>query len=116
VSESGGGAVPGAGAGSAFGSGGKVALGSSSRPGPGPRAWLSAPESFSEDAARLRETLLAVAGMPEDAIARAVAAWAGVFGIVSFELFGQFENVVTDRDAFFGYAVACLGVMIGLDA
>jgi len=28
--------------------------------------------------------------------------------------FGQFENVVTDRDEFFGQAVACLGVMRGL--
>jgi hypothetical protein len=54
--------------------------------------------------------------MPESAIARAVAAWAGVFGVVSFELFGQFGNVVTDRDALVCSAVACLGGMIGLDA
>ena len=46
--------------------------------------------------------------------ARTLAAWAGLFGLVSFELFGQFENVVTDRDAFFGYAASCLGRMVGL--
>jgi AcrR family transcriptional regulator len=49
-----------------------------------------------------------------DVAARTLAAWAGLFGLVSFELFGQFENVVTDRDAFFGYAASCLGRMVGL--
>ena len=27
--------------------------------------------------------------------------------MISFELFGQFENVITDRAAFFAYAMAC---------
>lgn len=97
-------------------SGSGALTGSAAGGGSAAGVWPSAPESFSGDAARLRETLLTAPGMPEDAIARALAAWAGVFGIVSFELFGQFENVVTDRDSFFGYAVACVGVMIGLGA
>jgi AcrR family transcriptional regulator len=70
------------------------------------------PGAFAPDAGRLRETVLP--GVPDDAVSRALAVWAGVFGMVSFELFGQFENVVTDRAAFFDYAVGCLGRTIGL--
>jgi AcrR family transcriptional regulator len=72
------------------------------------------PESFAPDADRLRESVLVA--VPDDVVARALGAWAGVFGLVSFELFGQFENVVTDRAAFFDHAVGCLGALIGLPA
>jgi AcrR family transcriptional regulator len=72
------------------------------------------PASFAPDAARLRESVLAA--VPDQVAARALAAWAGVFGLVSFELFGQFENVVTDRGAFFDHAVSCLGGMMGIPA
>ena len=47
-------------------------------------------------------------------IAAALAAWTALFGMISFELFGQFENVITDRAAFFAYAVAGLGWLAGL--
>jgi AcrR family transcriptional regulator len=77
-----------------------------------PTACPPVPESFRPDAARLRDSVLA--GIPDDVAARTLTAWAGLFGLVSFELFGQFENVVTDRDAFFGYAASCLGRMTGL--
>jgi AcrR family transcriptional regulator len=70
------------------------------------------PGPFAPDAARLRESLLA--GVPDEAVARALASWASMFGLVSFELFGQFENVVTDRAAFFDHSVACLGRLVGL--
>ena len=54
--------------------------------------------------------------MPDDVAARPLVAWSGLFGLVSFELFGQFENVVTDRAAFFDYAAACLGRLTGVPA
>jgi AcrR family transcriptional regulator len=79
-----------------------------------PGAWPPAPEAFAPDAERLRDTVLA--GVPDDVAARTVAAWAGLFGLVSFELFGQFENVITDRDTFFDHAAACLGRLVGLPA
>jgi AcrR family transcriptional regulator len=79
-----------------------------------PGAWPPAPGSFAADAERLRDSVLA--GVPDDVAARTVAAWAGLFGLVSFELFGQFENVVTDRDAFFASAAASLGRLVGLQA
>jgi AcrR family transcriptional regulator len=72
------------------------------------------PGSFAADADRLRASVLP--DVPDGVAARALATWAGVFGLVSFELFGQFENVVTDRDAFFDHAVTCLGAMIGIPA
>ena len=72
------------------------------------------PQAFQPDAARLRDAILA--GVPDDIVARTLASWAGLFGLVSFELFGQFENVVTDRDAFFCFAATCLGRLAGLPA
>jgi AcrR family transcriptional regulator len=72
------------------------------------------PDSFAPDAARLRESVLPE--VPDEVAARALATWASVFGLVSFELFGQFENVVTDRGAYFDHAVGCLGRVIGIPA
>jgi len=77
-----------------------------------PAAGPPPPEAFGADAIALRES--ALPGVPDDVIAAAVTCWAGLFGLLSFELFGQFENVITDRDAFFGHAVGCLGQMAGL--
>ena len=74
----------------------------------------SAPGPFAPDAARLREAIMD--GVPDHIAAAALIAWSGMFGLVSFELFGQFENVVTDRAAFFDYAAACLGRLTGLPA
>ena len=72
------------------------------------------PGSFAPDAARLRQSVLH--GVPDDVTARALATWASVFGLVSFELFGQFENVITDRGGYFDHAVGCLGRVIGIPA
>jgi len=72
------------------------------------------PESFVPDAARLRDAVLA--GVPDEVAAGALIAWSGLFGLVSFELFGQFENVVTDRAAFFDHAATRLGLLAGLPA
>jgi len=92
--------------------------GASSAPGPatehggGTVPGSPVPESFVPDAARLRDAILA--GVPDEVAAGALIAWAGLFGLVSFELFGQFENVVTDRAAFFDHAAALLGLLTGL--
>ncbi|WP_327299081.1 MULTISPECIES: TetR/AcrR family transcriptional regulator [unclassified Streptomyces] len=50
---------------------------------------------------------------PAAAVALAVA-WAQLFGLISFELFGQFNRVVTDRDAFFEQAAENLADSVGL--
>ena len=72
------------------------------------------PGSFAPDAARLRQSVLH--GVPDEVVALALATWASVFGLVSFELFGQFEDVVTDRGGYFDHAVTCLGRVIGIPA
>ncbi|MEU4269218.1 TetR/AcrR family transcriptional regulator [Streptomyces sp. NPDC026092] len=43
-----------------------------------------------------------------------VVAWSQLFGLVSFEVFGQFNRVVEDRETFFATAAARLGRDIGL--
>lgn len=43
-----------------------------------------------------------------------VAAWAQLFGLIGFELFGQFHRVVEDRAAFFRHAAGQLALGVGL--
>ncbi|MDX3528095.1 TetR/AcrR family transcriptional regulator [Streptomyces sp. ID05-39B] len=50
---------------------------------------------------------------PETATAL-VAAWAQLYGLVGFELFGQFNRVVEDREAFFRHAATGLARGVGL--
>ncbi|WP_433894001.1 TetR/AcrR family transcriptional regulator [Streptomyces sp. CA-111067] len=54
--------------------------------------------------------------LPVPVIAALVAAWAQVFGVVSFEVFGQFNRVVEARGEFFEQAAAALAVQVGLSA
>jgi AcrR family transcriptional regulator len=72
------------------------------------------PRSFAGDAGRLREAVMPE--LPDDVIARAVTAWTGLFGIVNFELFGQFNNTIDDRAALFDHNMTVLGRLIGLPA
>ncbi len=53
-------------------------------------------------------------GVPAALIARALIAWTQLFGMVSFELFGQFVGTVDPAGEFFGYAVAQMADYIGL--
>ena len=80
--------------------------GAQAEPGMGRPPAAAPPESFAPDAARLREAILD--GAPDHIAAAALVAWSG--------LFGQFENVVTDRAAFFDHAAASLGRLAGLSA
>jgi AcrR family transcriptional regulator len=52
--------------------------------------------------------------LPPAAAVALVAAWAQLFGLVGFELFGQFHRVVEDRGTFFRHAVGRLGQGVGL--
>ncbi|MEU2490104.1 TetR/AcrR family transcriptional regulator [Streptomyces sp. NPDC007883] len=52
--------------------------------------------------------------LPPELVAALVAAWAQLFGLISFEVFGQFHRVVEDRDAFFAHAAARLGREAGI--
>jgi AcrR family transcriptional regulator len=64
------------------------------------------------DGARLAAEL--APELPIPTIAALVAAWAQVFGIVSFEVFGQFNRVVEARGEFFDQAAAALAAQVGI--
>lgn len=53
-------------------------------------------------------------GLPPAVALLIVAAWSQLFGLVSFEIFGQFNRVVEARDSFFRHAVEELGRTVGL--
>ncbi|MET9420514.1 MULTISPECIES: TetR/AcrR family transcriptional regulator [unclassified Streptomyces] len=54
--------------------------------------------------------------LPPAVVAAMVAAWSHVFGTISFELFGHFNNVVADREAFFEHTVTRIAHEVGLRA
>ena len=54
--------------------------------------------------------------LPPEVVAALVAAWAQLYGLVGFELFGQFRRVVEDREPFFRHAVTGLAAGVGLRA
>ncbi|MEU9375136.1 TetR/AcrR family transcriptional regulator [Streptomyces sp. NPDC048255] len=64
----------------------------------------------------LRMTADFAEGLPPEVTAALVAAWAQLVGLVSFELFGQFDRVVEDRPAFFTHAAGQLAHAVGLPA
>jgi AcrR family transcriptional regulator len=53
-------------------------------------------------------------GVPPALLARGMGAWAAVFGLVSFELFGRLTNAVHDYDAWFDYQLRLLTRDLGL--
>jgi AcrR family transcriptional regulator len=52
--------------------------------------------------------------VPPAVLVRAVIAWTQLFGMISFELFGQFVGSFEPADALFAYAVAQLASFVGL--
>jgi AcrR family transcriptional regulator len=53
-------------------------------------------------------------GLPPQLAARVVLAWSGLFGAISFELFGHTHNVVRDHEVFFDATVARLADLVPL--
>ena len=44
----------------------------------------------------------------------AVSAWTLLFGTVGFELFGQYENVVIDRETYFDHVAGAAATSVGI--
>jgi AcrR family transcriptional regulator len=68
---------------------------------------------------RLRAELAAVrddmtADLPEYLFLAAMTSWVQLFGIVSFEIFGQFNNVIGARDDFFTRQLELMADLMGL--
>jgi hypothetical protein len=56
--------------------------------------------------------------VPDDLLLRGMAAWSGLFGAVSFELYGHLHNVVAEsaraRKAYFDHQMRKTAVGLGL--
>ncbi|MGW0736494.1 TetR/AcrR family transcriptional regulator [Streptomyces sp. NPDC002851] len=70
------------------------------------------PDPVRPEAARLAADV--APDLPPATVAALTAAWAQLFGLVSFEVFGQFNRVVEDREAFFTHAAGRLAHSVGL--
>jgi AcrR family transcriptional regulator len=70
------------------------------------------PEDMRAEAARMADQF--APGVPPAVTAALVSAWAELFGLISFELFGQFNRLVERRDELFEFAVGRLGEEVGL--
>jgi AcrR family transcriptional regulator len=87
--------------------------------GTGPGAGALA-GSLAEQTAALSAALEAdpsapsAASVPPAMLVRGVIAWTQLFGMISFELFGQFVGSFEPADAFFAYAAAELATFVGL--
>ncbi len=64
---------------------------------PDPR--VAIPRTVHSDFVALRE--LVAPGVPDHVLGPALLVWTGLFGAISFELFGHLHNVIHDHDAFF---------------
>jgi AcrR family transcriptional regulator len=53
-------------------------------------------------------------GVDDGVLARALIAWTQLFGMISFELFGQFVGSLEPADPFFGYTIDRMADYIGL--
>ncbi|MFV0137497.1 TetR/AcrR family transcriptional regulator [Streptomyces sp. HMX87] len=71
------------------------------------------PDGLRTEAARMAADI--APDLPPGVVAALVTAWAQLFGLIGFELFGQFNQVVEDREALFRYAAARLAHGVGLD-
>ncbi len=94
------------------------AAGAGAGPGTGARAGAGSrpDEPLQEPLAGQAEIVAAAIapGVPGAMIARGLIAWTQLFGMVSFELFGQFVGSADPADAFFAYAVEQMADFVGL--
>ena len=52
--------------------------------------------------------------LPEELFLAGIASWVQMFGVVSFELFGQFNNVIEARAEFFGQQMSLMADLMGI--
>ncbi len=64
------------------------------------------------DLARTRDDV--VPGLPEEVLLLGITSWIQMFGTVSLELFGQFNNVIDAREEFFDQQMELMADLMGL--
>ena len=72
---------------------------------------VEVPAAVRADAARLREEGI---DLPADVLVRVVAAWTQLFGLVTFELFGQTHGAITAHAELFEATTRAMATFIGL--
>lgn len=77
------------------------------RQGIRPLAAPVVPDAVRADLDRVRAVV--GAEIDDEVVIAGMLAWMGLFGAISFILFGQLQNVIDDRDAFFGSVADTLG-------
>ncbi|MGB2568262.1 TetR/AcrR family transcriptional regulator [Micromonospora citrea] len=70
------------------------------------------PEPVRADLAEIATGLFP--GLPESLLARGMAGWTQLFGLISFELFGRLNRAVPHRDEYFDHQTALMADLIGL--
>jgi AcrR family transcriptional regulator len=88
------------------------ALATSAAAGPAAQAAARLTDPVRADLGRARADI--APGVPDSLMLTALAGWTQLFGIVSFELFGQFNNVVEARAEFFDQQMELAADLIGL--
>jgi AcrR family transcriptional regulator len=70
------------------------------------------PRGLAKDIAGVRAAL--DIELPDELVVRLLAAWSQIFGLVSFELFGQTQNVIHDHAALLDETTARMSALLGL--
>ncbi|MGV9978766.1 TetR/AcrR family transcriptional regulator [Micromonospora wenchangensis] len=70
------------------------------------------PEPVRADLAEIAAGLFP--GLPEALLARGMAGWTQLFGLISFDLFGRLDPVVPHRDVYFDHQTALMADLVGL--
>ena len=80
--------------------------------GAGYRSSVPVAASVRADLARTRDAI--AANVPEELLLTGLSGWIQMFGVVSFELFGQFNNVIDARAEFFDQQMELMADLMGL--
>ena len=78
----------------------------------GLRASAPLPGPVRADLARARDQI--AAGLPEELLQAGLTSWLQLFGVVSFELFGQLNNVIDARAEFFDHQMEQMAGLMGI--
>jgi len=70
------------------------------------------PAAVDAEVARIGDVLCPA--VPRPVLSRGLGAWMQLFGMVSFELFGQLNNTIEDRNAFFEHQMRAQATYVGL--
>ncbi len=80
--------------------------------GPGLQPSPPLPGPVRADLARARDQI--AAGLPEEILQTGLTSWLQLFGVVSFELFGQLNNVIDARAEFFDHQMEQMADLMGI--